>query len=47
MCENKITEKDLIPALKSMPNSKSPGHDGLNKKIYDHVSDNLNHLKKN
>ena len=30
-CESKITEKDLITALKSMPNSKFPGHDGLTK----------------
>ena len=29
--ENEITEKDLIIALKSMPNGKSPGHDGLTK----------------
>ena len=29
ICESEITEKDLITALKSMPNGKSPGHDGL------------------
>ena len=31
ICESKITEKDLITALKSMPYGKSPGHDGLTK----------------
>ena len=30
-CESEITEKDLITALKSMLNGKSPGHDGLTK----------------
>ena len=29
--ESEITEKDIITALKSMPSSKSPGHDGLTK----------------
>ena len=31
ICECKITEKYLITALRSMPNGKSSGHDGLTK----------------
>ena len=31
ICESEITENDLLTALKSMPNGKSPGHDGLTK----------------
>ena len=31
--ESEITEKDLITAIKSIPNGKSPGHDGLTKKF--------------
>ena len=34
--EREITEKDVIIALKSMPNGKSPGHDGLTKEFYEH-----------
>ena len=36
ICENEITEKDLIIALKIMPNCKSPRHDGLTKEFYEH-----------
>ena len=36
ICESKITEKDLIPVLKIMPNGKSPEHDGLTKAFYEH-----------
>ena len=28
ICKSEITEKDLIIALKSIPNCKSPGYDG-------------------
>ena len=41
ICESEITEKDLITALKSMPNGKSPGHDGLTKEFYEHFWGNL------
>ena len=41
ICESKITEKDLITALKSMPYGKSPGHDGLTKEFYEHFWDDL------
>ena len=34
ICESEITEKDLITALKGMPNGKSPGNDGLTKTFY-------------
>ena len=37
--ESTIAEKDLISALKSMPNGKYPGHDGLTKELYEHVWD--------
>ena len=41
ICEGEITEKDLITALESMPNGKSPGHDGLTKEFYEHFCDDL------
>ena len=34
-CEGDITEKELFQALKSMPNNKSPGNDGLSKEFYE------------
>ena len=41
ICENEIKEKDLITALKSMPNSIFSGHDGLIKEFYEHFWDDL------
>ena len=41
ICEREITGEDLITALKSMPNGKFPGHDGLTKKFYEHFWDDL------
>ena len=41
ICESEITEKDLITALKSMSNGKSPGHDGLTKQFNEHFWDDL------
>ena len=41
ICESETTEKDLISALKSMPNGKSPGNDGLTKEFYEHFWDDL------
>ena len=41
ICESKITEKDLVTALKSMPNGKSPGYDGLTKEFYEHFWNDL------
>ena len=41
ICKGEITEIDLITALKSMPNGKSPGNDGLTKEFYEHFFDNL------
>ena len=32
-CEKNISEKELLKALKSMPNDKSPGNDGLTKEF--------------
>ena len=34
-CEKCITEKELFEALKSMPNDKSPGNDGLTKEFFE------------
>ena len=34
-CEKFITEKELYEALKSMPNDKSPGNDGLTKEFFE------------
>ena len=42
ICESETAEKDLITALKSMPHSRSPGHDGLTKRFYEQF---LNDLK--
>ena len=39
--ESEITEKYLVTALKSMPNGKSPGYDGLTKEFYEHFWDDL------
>lgn len=33
-CEAEITEKCLIPALKNIPNGKSPGHNSLAIEFY-------------
>ena len=35
MCKSEFTEKDLITALKSMPNGNSSGYDGLTKEFYE------------
>ena len=37
----KLQKKDLITPLKSMPNDKSPGQDGLTKGFYEHFWDDL------
>ena len=42
ICESEITEKDLITALKSIPNGKSPGHDGSTKEFYEPFWDDSN-----
>ena len=34
-CEFVLSEKDLLLVLKSMPNNKSPGNDGLTKEFYE------------
>ena len=34
-CEERITEDDLLDALKSMKENKSPGNDGLTKEFYE------------
>ena len=34
-CEIELREKQLFNALKSMPNNKTQGNDGLSKKFYE------------
>ena len=34
ICEAEITEDNLLAALKSIPNNKTPGNDGLSKEFY-------------
>ena len=36
-CEKNISEKELLEALKSMPNDKSPGNDGLTKEFFRNI----------
>ena len=33
-CKSVVIEKNLLAALKSMPNNRTPGNDGFSKKIY-------------
>ena len=35
ICEGPITKSELLNALKSMPNNKSSGNDGLKKEFYE------------
>ena len=34
-CEIELGEKELLNALKSMPNNKTPGNNGLSKEFYE------------
>ena len=34
-CETELGEKELLYALESMPNNKTPGNDGLSKQFYE------------
>ena len=34
LCENDLTEDELLISLKSMQNNKTPGNDGLTKEFY-------------
>ena len=35
LCENDLTENELLISLKSMQNNKTPGNDGLTKEFYE------------
>ena len=35
ICEGDLNELELLKALNSMPNNKSPGNDGLTKELYE------------
>ena len=39
-CEIELGEKELLNALKSMPNSKTPGNYGLSKEFYEEFRTN-------
>ena len=41
ICQREITEKHLVTAPKSMSNDKSPGHNGLTKKFYEHFWEDI------
>ena len=34
-CERSLNESDILAALKSMKNEKSPGNDGISKEFYE------------
>ena len=42
--EGEITEKELLKALKSMENDKSPGNDGLSKEFYETFWTDIKHF---
>ena len=44
LCEEDLTEKDLYKSLRSMQNDKSPGNDGLTKKTYETIWDDLKEI---
>ena len=35
MCENEISEKELLDILENTDSNKTPGNDGLTKEFYD------------
>ena len=43
-CEIELGEKELSNALKSMPNNKTPGNDGLSKEFYEAFWNKLKNL---
>ena len=45
--ENDLTENDLYKSLRSMPNNKSPGSDGLTKEFYETFWDDLKEISVN
>ena len=42
ICEDEITEDNVLVALKSMPNNKTPGNDGLSKEFNETFWEDLN-----
>ena len=43
ICEGDLNERELLKALKSMQNNKSPGNDGLTKEFYEMFWDEIKH----
>ena len=41
ICEAEITEDNLLVALKSIPNNKTPGNGGLSKEFYESFWEDL------
>ena len=44
LCENDLTEDELLISLKSMQNNKTPGNDGLTKELYDAFWNEIKHI---
>ena len=44
ICEDEITEDILLVALKSIPNNKTPGNDGLSKEFYETFWEDINNV---
>ena len=44
MCENDLTEDELLISLKSMQNNKTPGNDGLTKEFYETFWNEIKHV---
>ena len=44
LCENDLTEDELLISLKSMQNDKTPGDDGLTKEFYETFWNEIKHV---
>ena len=44
LCENDLTEDELLISLKSMQNNKTPGNDGLTKEFYETFWNEIKHV---
>ena len=44
LCENDLTEDELLISLKSMQNNKTPGNDGLTKEFYEAFWNEIKHV---
>ena len=44
LCENNLTEDELLISLKSIQNNKTPGNDGLMKEFYETFLNEIKHV---